>query len=248
MTTPTPSVDAAYAKFEALGETEQRLAVDAMRREAVRRCAADGLFFLQFVKTRDEADPEQSVKPFPLYLDYLRETWREVSTNQVTAIVKSRQLLLSWVMCCFAVHWARFKPNQYVVWQTQNDDDANKMVSMAGGDKDATYLGRMQFIEKNLPKWLQVPIRDVEGSIGYPNGSMIEALPGGANKVRSKVPSLYIGDEFAMQDEAKGVWTSLAPLVQKGSKVVLISTPNGADGNMFYHLWHGTPYRNPTSG
>jgi len=30
-------------------------------------------------------------------------------------------------------------------------------------------------------------------------------------------------------------------VVQKGASLVMISTPNGAESNMFFHLWHGTP-------
>ena len=41
---------------------------------------------------------------------------------------------------------------------------------------------------------------------------------------------------------AKGTYTAIAPLVQKGAHLVLISTPNGAEGNVFFHLWHGTPF------
>ena len=63
---------------------------------------------------------------------------------------------------------------------------------------------------------------------------MIEGLKGGRDQLRSKVPSLYFGDEFAMQEEAKGVWTSLAPLVQKGMKLIIVSTPNGNLGDITY--------------
>lgn len=242
------SVDTAVAKFDAMPPDEQKLAAQALRAEALKRCSTDPLFYLGFVNTRDEADAEHSVKPFPVHLEYIRELVSEWHRNQKSATVKSRQLIVSWSLAAYMTWWARFKPNQYVAYQTQVWEDATKMVCMAGGDKDATFLGRMQFIERNLPGWLKQTIKENEGTIAYPNGSMIEALPGGSNKIRGKVPSLYGGDEFAFQEEAKGVWTSLAPLVQKGSKVILVSTPNGADGNMFFHLWHGTQYKNPTSG
>ena len=237
-----------FERFDALPPAKRDATVAAMATEALTRCATDGLFFLRFVKTRDEADPDNTVKPFPIGLEYVREIWREFDTHNKIAIAKSRQMLVSWILSAYGVWWARYKPNQYVAYQTQVWEDAIKMVCMAGGDKDATFLGRMQFIERNLPSWMRLKIKENEGSIAYPNGSLIEALPGGANKIRGKVPSLYLGDEMAFQDEAKGVWTALAPLAQKGSKIVLVSTPNGADGNMFYHLYHGTPYKVPTSG
>jgi hypothetical protein len=150
-------------------------------------------------------------------------------------------MMVSWIVCAYAVWWARHRPNQHIVVMTQKYDDAIKLVSMAGGGKDATFLGRCQFIERNLPAWLQVRFKEGEGKVSYENGSLIEAVAGGADQIRGKVASLVILDEFAFQEEAKGVWTTIAPLVQKGMKVIIVSTPNGAAGNMFYSLYHGVP-------
>lgn len=245
---PRASPELAISRYETLPKADQKAALRAIIAAALQRCSENGLFYAQFVKTRDEADPDQTVKPFPIGFPYLTALWRDWAANQKSIVAKSRQMLVSWAECTFATWWARRRPNQLVVIQTQNWDDATKLVCMAGGNKDATFLGRCQFIERNLPGWLRLPIKENEGQIAYPNGSLIEAVPGGADKVRGQVISLYIGDEFAFQEEAWGVWTTLAPLVQKGSKVILVSTPNGAEGNCFYHLYHGTPRATPVSG
>ena len=212
--------------------------VVALREEGVERCASNGLFFLRFVKTRDEADPESPIKPFPADKEYIRALWDIFATRQRVVVAKSRQMMVSWVLCAFCVWWARFRANQYVVWQTQREEDAFKMVSTAGGDKDTGYLGRMQFIERNLPSWLQQRVRQSEGRLNYPNGSLIEAVAGGANQVRGKVASLIVEDEFAHQAESRGVYQAVAPLIQKATKFVAVSTPNGMS-NVFAQLYHG---------
>ena len=200
------------------------------------RASTDGLFWLRFVVTRDEADPEHSVKRFPLHLDYLRELWTVLSDRQCVVVAKSRQMLVSWAVAAFCVWWARHKPNQAVFWQAQQARDAIAMVCAAKGQ----VAGRCQFIEANLPVWMRQSIPPLEGRLVYPNGSFIQALPGGAGQVRGNVPSLYVGDEFAHQEEQRGVFTAVAPLIQKGSKAIFISTPNGAD-NCFAELFHGRP-------
>ena len=200
------------------------------------RATGDGLFWLRFVLTRDEADATHSVKPFPLHLEYLRALWDVLDTRQCVVIAKSRQMLVSWCVAAFAVWWARHKPNQAVFWQSQQARDA---VNMVCGPKGAP-MGRCQFIEANLPVWMRLAINPLEGRLVYPNGSFIQALPGGAGQIRGNVPSLYIGDEFAFQEEQKGVWTAVAPLIQKGAKAFLISTPNGSM-NQFAELYHGRP-------
>ena len=245
---PRTSPELAQQRYENLPPGERRAAYRAIQSEALKRCGENGLFFAQFVKTRDEADPDNTVKPFPVHYPYIQALWQDWAMNQKSIVAKSRQMLVSWALATFGVWWARRRPNQHVIFQTQSWDDAKALVSVAGGDKDAAYLGRCQFIERSLPRWLSLPIKEIEGSISYPNGSIIEAVPGGADKVRGQVISLYLGDEFAFQTEGWGVWTTLAPLVQKGAKIILVSTPNGAEGNAFYHLYHGTPRSIPVSG
>ena len=110
------------------------------------------------------------------------------------------------------------------------------MVCMPSGG----FEGRCQFIENHLPEWMRQDYKPAEGRIQYPNGSIIQALSGGADKIRGKTASLIIEDEMAHQEDQAGVWTAVAPLVQKGAKIVLCSSPNGAS-NMFATLWHGHP-------
>jgi len=216
----------------------QRAAAQVTPAEAIAlaqaQCTADGLFFAQYIRTRDEADPQCPVKPFPTHLIYIRELWRALDEHQRIVVAKSRQMMVSWVVVAYCVWWARFRPNQVILWQTKAWEDAVRMVAMPEGG----FEGRAQFIESHLPAWLQMPVKISEGRIQYPNGSMIQALAGGADKVRGLVPSVFVGDEFAHQLEQDGVYAAVAPLMQKGAKIVLVSTPNGAD-NMFATLYHG---------
>jgi terminase large subunit-like protein len=199
-------------------------------------CAKDGLFWLKFVQTRDEADPDHSLKAFPVDLEYVRGLWGVLAENQAVVIAKSRQMLVSWELAAYCVWHARSKPNQAVYWQTKAWEDAVAMVCMPSGG----FQGRCQFIEDNLPAWMKMQYKPSEGRVQYPNGSVIQALSGGADKVRGKVVSVLVEDEFAFQDDQEGVYTAVSPLIQKGSKVFFVSTPNGS-GNTFATIFHGRP-------
>lgn len=199
-------------------------------------CAKDGLFWLTFVNTRDEADTEHSVKPFPVHLEYVRELWGILAEKQTICIAKSRQMLVSWIIAAFAVWLGRFHQHKGIYWQSQQWRDAVAMVCMPSGG----FQGRAQFIEQNLPPWLRLPVKESEGRLQYPNGSIIEALSGGPDQVRGKTISLYIGDEFAYQTDQEGVYKAVSPLIQKGAKAFFVSTPNGSS-NQFATLFHGRP-------
>ena len=206
------------------------------------RCAHDGQRWLRYVTTKDEADSLRPVKPFPLDLPYLLDLWSIIHLHQALVIAKSRQMLLSWLLACYCVWRARFKPNQAIYWQTKAWDDAVAMVAMPAGG----VMGRCQFIEENLPPWMRVAYKPSEGRIQYPNGSLIQALAGGGDKIRGKVVSVLVEDEFAHQEDQEGVHTAVLPLIQKGAKVIFVSSPNQA--NLFCTLYHGYPMgQAPTS-
>lgn len=213
---------------------EAKALLDGISREVLEKSAKDGEFWLKWVNTRDEADAERSIKPFPTHLEYIRELWKIWASQQCTVVAKSRQMLVSWVAAAFCVWWARFKPNQAVYWQTQQWKDALAMIATPEG----AAAGRCQFIESNLPGWMRQKVKYQEGLMTYGNGSFIQALAGGADQIRGKVASVIVQDEFAHQQEASGVYTTIAPLIQKGMKLIVISTPNGT-ANTFSTLYHG---------
>lgn len=223
-------------RLDTLAPHERDQLFEGLKSEILTRCATDGLFWLKFVKTRDEADPANPVKPFPVHLEYVQALWKEYETYQRVVVAKSRQMMVSWITCAFCVWWARFRPNQAVYFQTKAWPDAVSMICMPTGG----FSGRCQFIEDNLPEWMKIHYKPSEGRIQYPNGSIIQALSGGADQMRGKTGSLMILDEFGFQEDQDGVYTSLAPLIQKGAKAFFISTPNGT-GNYFATLWHGRP-------
>ena len=224
-------------RLETLEPDRATALLHALRTETLQRCETDGWFWVtRFVRTRDEADTE-SIKPFP-DKPYLEAIWREIDASQRVVIAKSRQLMISWVLCAYAVWFARFHAHKTVLWQTQKEPDAFQMVCLAGAAKDGGVTARCQFIERHLPEWMRLPVKESAGILGYPNGSVIQGIPGGKDQVRSRVASLIIEDEFAFQEEAAGVYQAVAPLIQKATKFIAVSTPNGPTG-MFAELYHG---------
>ena len=223
-------------KVDTLPPDQAQALLTGISQHVIERCREDGLFWLRFVKTRDESDPSNAIKAFPVHLDYLRDLWGILVRESSIVIAKSRQMRISWALACFATWWARSKPHQAVYWQTKAWEDAVSMICMPSGG----FQGRCQFIEDNLPVWMRVPYKPSEGRIQYPNGSIIQALAGGADKIRSKVASVIIEDEFAYQEDQDGVYTAVTPLIQNGAKAIFVSSPNGA-GNMFATLYHVHP-------
>lgn len=234
MNLPAEELRRLLPRIDSLPVAEAQRLLAGVAAEVNRRCAEDGWFWLRFVMTRDEADPTTAVKPFPVHLEYTRLVWTELATKQKVVVAKSRQMLMSWILACFCCWWARYKPNQAVYWQTKAWDDAVAMICMPSGG----FAARCQFVEDNLPVWMRQEYKPAEGRIQYPNGSIIQALSGGADKIRSKTASVVVEDEFAFQEDQAGVYTAVAPLIQKGAKAIFVSSPNGTS-NQFATIYHG---------
>lgn len=237
MTTIERELERLDPKLEQLSDAERQRIAPSLVALLKTRCDVDGAFWLKFVRTRDEADPEAPVKHLPRH-DYLLDLWKILDEQQMVAIAKSRQMKVSWLIAAFCTWTARSKPHRAIYWQSQQYTDAAGMIALPVGGTE----GRCQFIESHLDPWLQKPYKASDGLLQYDNGSMIKAVAGGADKIRGQVFSIYVGDEFAYQEEQTGVHTTILPLIQKGARAILVSTPNG-DTNEFATIYHGRATR-----
>ncbi len=68
-----------------------------------------------------------------------------------------------------------------------------------------------------------------------PGGSRITALPAHPDTARGFSANVLL-DEFAFHRDSRAIWTALFPVISRGYKLRVISTPNGKN-NKFYELW-----------
>lgn len=218
------ALDAYHAPFKAWGTPEKAY-------------ADSGIWdWLGFVKTVDEHDPDNPIRPFPREKEYIQLLIIFLLHFPVLAIPKSRQMMVSWTVAAFNV-WAAWRRDMsLLLYQTKKEDDAKAMVSK--GDKDPTG-GRMSFIINHLPGNIGDPqVRIGPGNkineLVHKNGSRIVGVPQGGDQVRSYTPTVFTADEMAFQDEAESAWNAIQPAVAKGGRVIAISTVNA--GSFFNEM------------
>ena len=68
----------------------------------------------------------------------------------------------------------------------------------------------------------------------FPNGSRITAVPANPDTARGFSANLIL-DEFAFHENSQKIWAAAFPIVSKGFKLRVISTPNGKE-NKFYDI------------
>lgn len=182
------------------------------------------LWAAEQVSTEDEA--RQGIYPWPADKVYLHELFDALERERLLAIPKSRRMMVSWAVCTWATHRARYYPHHAIFIQCDTEDKAAFFI-----DK------RCAFIEDHLPapyRRAYHALKTVKGVIGrltyQETGSYLWAIPQGDNVIRAHTFSVLIADEMDFQPEGHRAFAAALPIAEKEAKLVLISTSNGPTG------------------
>lgn len=173
------------------------------------------------VRTRDEHDMDSPVKPIPI-LPYVKPLFDTFDQEQITLLVKSRQMMASWLACAYALHTMLFTPHRLV------------MLISEKFDKSAALVERMRFIYQKMDPWLismcptDRQMRDMPiGTLSLANGSRAIGVPEGPDQVRMYTSSLIIIDEADFHQMFEKTYEACAPSIFGGGKMIVMSTVCG---------------------
>ncbi len=165
------------------------------------------------VWTQDEADGG-AVKRIP-EKEYLAHVCRTFRKHPVTAIPKSRRMMLSWIMLALHLHLALFQPRSAIFVQSKKQTDSAYLIGDA----------RMMFIYRHLPDGVPWPrVRARKNELTFSNGSMVRAVGEGPEQLRQYTITAILCDEFAFWARARSSWTAIRPALQGGGTATLVSS------------------------
>lgn len=200
--------------------SEEEIRQAATRKAVLRKemCRRDPAYWIQnFVKTFDEHDKQNPIKPFP-YRPYVPIIVKEFLDNDILHLAKSRQMSVSWLAIALVLHEAQFFDYRLEAVFSKKEEDAHALVE------------RAKFIYNYQPMWLKnlCPLdrkmRDMPyGHIFFGNGSKLKGLAQGKDQVRSYVPSTALIDEAAFQDKLEETYNACVPCCQK---IITVSSAN----------------------
>lgn len=187
----------------------------------------DILFFASFVKTHDSHGKEGKIALFPIEKKYVSKLLRLASELDRLAIYKSRQMMVTWIMCIVCLWEALFKPGSIIAFISLKEENAGKLI------------GRMKIIYENLPAhWLAFlpTVKFYRGKKGIilrmvvehgEVASTVEAFPQNGNPGRGETLSLVYWDEVGECDdqECRNMYAALRPTLENGGRLVMSSTP-----------------------
>ena len=192
-------------------------------------------FLEHFVFTCDQHDEDNPVKPFPVDRPHIRPLVQLWLDNPLIALVKSRQMVMTWLFCCLYLWEAMFHPGRLVMLQSKREEDAI-------GDETAGdgLMGRVKFVLNHIPRvGIVVPVyRARANRLEFPAiNSTIWAIPQGADIIRQRTASGILSDECGFQDEFANAYTAAIPCIRGGGRFTALSTANPG---FFQHLIQDT--------
>jgi hypothetical protein len=154
-----------------------------------------------------------------------RKVINTIEDNQLTIILKSRQLGISWLMVAYALWMSMYQYGTRVALFSKGEKEAGRL------------LDRGKYIYKYLPPFLRSDtIKANESEMEFEIDSGIYVYPATADAGRSESASLVIDDEWAFHPFAESQYTAIKPIIDAGGKFVGLSTANGA-GTFYHSTW-----------
>lgn len=224
------------------------LKAEILVEKALRTCRSDCEYFIsKFVKIedKDNAMSEEGggiVVPFKLW-DGQKHALKVFLENRLVAVLKARQLGLSWLALAYALWRLLFFPGYTVLTVSKKEDDAFELIR------------RVKFMLENLPSWLAMEKK--KGPLGYGgmqweytkaaitihhpgeplSPSSIKAVTSSPDAARSFTSNLIILDEWAFHPDALSIWEAAYPTINRptGGQVLGISTMEL--GSLFSEIW-----------
>jgi len=200
-------------------------------------CVRDPYHWLtHWAMTLDSHDDQNPIKPFP-DKDYLRILTKIWLDNKLLLLPKSRQMMVSWVVCALYLWDTQFFPAKLTFFQSKREEDADDLVRRAKFiyDHQPKFLRRYNDGAKWIPVQAnpQVPEgRHVFCKLSFPSiHSEIRGIPQGGDIIRMQTSSGIFADEMGFQPEAMAAYTAAKPTLSAQGRFTGVST---AEDNSFF--------------
>lgn len=201
-------------------QTVPRVSRDEQRAELL-RCAASAQYFIHnYCRVYDAA--ARAWVPFHLWPSQVAVLNTLLRSKKVI-ILKARQLGMSWMVLSYALWLALFRPAASELLFSRRDDEAVHLLD-----------DRLKGMYRQLPTWMQARaiVEDNTHEWALSNGSTVRAFPTSGGDTYTG--TLAVVDEADLIDDLQTLMDSVAPTVEMGGQLILLSRPNKAQPASYF--------------
>lgn len=192
--------------------------MDKSRAEELGKCFANAAYFIDnYCKIYDSISSDWV--PFKLW-DCQKQLVSQIHYQQLTVILKARQLGISWISLAYALWSIMFRPIASVSVFSRREPEA---IYLLGPE-------RLRGMYNNLPLWMKTGITTVTDNGKewiLSTGSVARAFPTSAGD--GYVSTLAIVDEADLTPDLNQLMRSVKPTIEMGGKLILLSRVNKSE-------------------
>jgi len=183
------------------------------------------LYLKNLVYSLDEhSKTGEAIKRLPDW-DYLYELADDLLKYNWIFVLKSRQIMATWLLVAYELWIILFHKGKKVAFQSKKGDDADSLIQ------------RAKIIYDKLPGWkpqadfsyCRIKIPEM-----YSDGF---GIPQGPEQARSYTFSSFFSDEFGFQENREKTFAASKPAVDGGGQFIAITTP--PEETDFVSVWEG---------
>lgn len=196
-----------------------------LRAQELEYCKGDIEYFVTTYCHIEDKESAEVVQPFNLW-PMQRTLLYSIYEHKLNAVLKARQLGVTWLALAIACHLLVTTEGRTVVAISRTEDDSKELTR------------RIAFMLRNMPELVSEKKEGFDGPVFKATTLSIEitrhngassywkAFPSAAGAGRGFSADLLILDEWAFQANAEEIWASIFPVVNRpyGGKVIGIST------------------------
>lgn len=201
-----------------MSKTLKPTEINKERALEIARCFHSYSYFIdKYCKIYDSIEKEWV--PFTLWPSQ-RQVLDQIHHNQLTVILKARQLGISWLAICYALWSVLYQPIAVVSIFSRRDTESMYLM----GDE------RMRGVYENLPPWMRTGHKATTDS-GHEwvlnSGSAVRAFS--TNSGDGYVATFALIDEADLQPDLNRLMRSVKPTIDNGGKMVVLSRSNKSE-------------------
>lgn len=190
------------------------MTIEEIRQKEIAYCRTRPEYFVETYCHIEDKDAAEIVVPFHLW-PAQRDALRAMHDNRLNIVLKARQLGVTWLALAYAAHVMITTPGATVIALSRTEEEAKELSR------------RMGVIFWNMPELVgAVDVRTLGVTLGGVRQSTFKAFPSASGAGRSFTANLLILDEWAFQANAREIWLSTYPTINRptGGKVIGLST------------------------
>ena len=178
----------------------------------------DARSFLRILKTKDEADKLNPIKPFPIDKPHLHDVViPELQHERLLSIVKHRRMQITWTVCAMWLWGAMLFEGRFNALISKKEEDSDDLVRRCYFMWDNLTDDELGFKKPRAEyKYTMLEFPDT--------GSIIKGVAQGPDQLRQYTCSRVACDEIAFWQHARATFVSLKPTIEGGGQIALIST------------------------